>query len=318
MTRSMRAVTFLLTVGIAIPAIAGQAVPRPSGTATASSGSSGSSGSGSGGGSAGSSSSGSSGATDASGRSAFGGESRSTPSRVGSGSSSRTGTAAARPAPAPGGVASGGAEAVASGSSSNRTGSDLSQGFGGDPSYARTRNGRPITGSAAVRPFGTGGGGGGDYVSFPFYGPWGQWYPWYGGFGWNMGWLTYDPWRYGATRWYMGPYGMWYDPYDYWDPFWNVRGGGGYYSGSGEREPRVAKTTGSVRIKSNAETGKVYIDGALVGTVDEFDGLNEGLEIEAGRHTLEIRAEGYVTRTMEITVKVGTKKTERINLDQKK
>ncbi|HXT69565.1 MAG TPA: PEGA domain-containing protein [Vicinamibacterales bacterium] len=316
----MRTLTFLVAVGIAVPSVAGQAVPRTSGTsgtATSSGSSSGGGGSSSSSGSSGSSSSssGSSGPVGASGSSMFGGEFRSTPSRVASGNSSRTGTAAVRTAPAPGGVAGGG-EATSSSSSSSRFGSELSQGFGGNASNARSRDGRPITGSAAVRPIGQGGGGGGELVSFPFYGPWGLYYPWYSGWGWNTGFMYYNPWSYGATRWYWGPYGMWYDPYSYWDPFWSS---GSYSSYSArDREPRVVKTTGSLRIKANPGSAKVYIDNALVGTVEEFDGLNDGLEVEGGRHTLEIRAEGFVTKTQEINVKVGTKQTVRINLKEKK
>ena len=321
MTKSMRAVTFLVAATIAAPAMAGQAVPRTSGTATASSGSSGgggggSSSSGSSGSSGSSSSGGSSGPVGASGSGMFGGEFRSMPSRIASGNSSRTGTAAARPAPAPGGIASGGGDASASSSAGSRFGSDLSQGFGGDPSAVRNRNGRPITGAAAARPVGIGGGGNPgsfEFVSFPFYGPWGLWYPWGGGYGgWNS-YLMYNPWSYAATRWYWGPYGMWYDPYSYWDPFY----GSGMYSRT-EREPRVEKTTGALRIKANPSHAKVYIDNALVGTVDEFDGLNDGLEVERGRHTLEVRAEGYVSQTQEINVKVGTKQTIRVNLKEKK
>ena len=307
---STQAVTFIVALGIAAPAVAGQAVPRTSGTsgtATSSGSSSGGGSSSSGGGS--SSSSGSGGASapvGASGQSMFGGEFRSAPSRIASGNNSRTGTAAARPAPAPGGVSSGGSDS----SSSSRIG-DLADGFSGGNASARTRNGQPIVGSAAVRPFNQGNP---ELVSFPFYGPWGLWYPWYGGFGWNTGYVTYNPWMYGATRWYWSPYGMWYDPYSYWDPFYGSRDSG--YAR--ERAPRVEKTTGEIRIKANPDTAKVYIDNALVGTVDEFNGLNDGLEVEKGRHVIELRAEGYVTKSEEITVKAGTKLTVRINLKEKK
>ena len=177
-----------------------------------------------------------------------------------------------------------------------------------------------MTGTAVARPAVIGGGGI-NYVSFPFYGPWGHWYPWYGGFGWNMSFVAYNPWYYGATRWFWGPYGMWYDPYMYWDPFYyggGYSGGGGDYNEGGGKAPKEKKTTGSVRIKANPESASVYIDGALAGKVEEFSGLNDGLEIDGGRHTLELRAEGYVTVTQEINVKVDTKQTVRINLKKKK
>ena len=160
-----------------------------------------------------------------------------------------------------------------------------------------------MVGSAAVRS--VTGGGGGDFVSFPLYGPWGAWYPWSTGFGWNFGFMSYNPWRYGAARWYYGPYGYWYDPFTYdWDPYWSYPSRPSYE----EKEP---ETMGSLRIKASPSTAKVYIDGALVGTVDEFNGLKSHLEIEGGRHVLELRAEGYATYTEEINVKVGPTQTIR-------
>ena len=98
--------------------------------------------------------------------------------------------------------------------------------------------------------------------------------------------------------WGWGRYGMWYDPwgyYPYYDPFMYGGGGGG---GGGEySEPRERKTTGRIRLKANVKEAKVYVDGALYGTVDEFDGLSDHLELDGGRHTLELRADGYETYT---------------------
>ena len=154
-----------------------------------------------------------------------------------------------------------------------------------------------------------------DFVSFPFYGPWGSWYPWYSGFG-GFGFLSYSPWRYGATRWYWSPYGLWYDPYTYdWDPYY---GGGSYSSSYRDREPKEVKTTGTLRIKANLDAAKIYIDNALVGTVAEFDGLKGQLEVDGGRHTFELRADGYTTFKQEIDVKVGKTQTIRASLKEKK
>jgi hypothetical protein len=243
-----------------------------------------------------------------------GNEFKSTHSRIPTNNATRTGEAEARRAPAPGGVATS-SDPVSS--SSSRTSADLFQGFGETAAVGRSRNGAPVTGTAAVRPVVIGGGGiNPNYVSFPFYGPWGNWYPWYGGLGY-FGFVAYNPWYYGATRWYWGPYGMWYDPFMY-DPFYfsggYSGGGGGDYTESKPKEPK--KTTGSVRIKANPSTAAIYIDGALTGRVEELQ--NDRLEIEGGRHTLELRAEGYVTQTQEINVKVDTTQTVRINLKEKK
>lgn len=184
---------------------------------------------------------------------------------------------------------------------------------GFDLDSGRSRNGRPATGTATVRPYG---GGGGDFVSFPLYGPWGSWYPWYSsGFGWNLGFVTYNPWGYGATSWMWGRYGMWYDPYSYyWDPGWAQPM---HESSSREREPEPRRAIGSVRIKANPSDARVYIDNALVGLVGEFDGLHDHLELDGGRHVLELRAEGFRTHTQDIVVSAGKTRTVRITLKKK-
>lgn len=184
----------------------------------------------------------------------------------------------------------------------------------------RNRDGRPITGTAVTRPVY----GGGDWISFPFFGPWGRWYPWYGsGFGWNLGFVTYNPWCYGATSWGWGRYGMWYDPHAYYyDPYWGPQYSCGYpylpYGGGGSSEPKARKTTGSLRLKVNPKTAAVYVDNALVGTVDDFDGLSSHLDLEGGRHVLEFRADGYETYVKEVVVETGKVQTERLTLKKKK
>jgi hypothetical protein len=159
-------------------------------------------------------------------------------------------------------------------------------------------------------------------VSFPFYGPWGNWYPWYyGGFGWGAGYYGYSPWYYGATCWSWGRYGPWYDPYSYcWDPTWAVGAayGYGYSAGSGgEKAAKSVNSMGSIRLKASPATAKVYIDGALAGTVDEFDGLSDHLEVEGGRRSLKLVAEGYQDYVAEIVVKVGKTQTVRASMKKK-
>lgn len=154
-------------------------------------------------------------------------------------------------------------------------------------------------------------------ISFPLFGPWGRWYPWYGsGFGWNLGFLTYNPWRYGGTRWIWGRHGLWYDPYGYdpymYNPYYSGYGYG--YGSGGSRSEAPKRMTGSVRLRVKPNDAKVYVDGALVGTVDEFDGLRHHLELDGGRHVLEIRADGYETYRAEIDVAVGKTLTERVTL----
>ena len=188
---------------------------------------------------------------------------------------------------------------------------------------SRSRDGRPIANTAIRRPspminIGS------DFLhygAYPF-SPWGRWYPWYTG-GWGWGYVSYDPWRVGGTRWVWGRYGLWwYDPtwwYDPWyDPWYDMYGGYGNYGyssymyggGGGSRdEPR--SETGSIRLKVNPEKAKVYIDGVLQGAVDDFNGLGGHLDVAAGSHQLELRAEGYVTLKDEIVVEAGRTQTYR-------
>ena len=69
---------------------------------------------------------------------------------------------------------------------------------------SRDRNGRPVVGTATARRDVVIGGG-----TYPF-SPFGRWSPFYGsGFGYNVGFVTYNPWYYGSTRWIYGRYGLW-------------------------------------------------------------------------------------------------------------
>ena len=196
----------------------------------------------------------------------------------------------------------------------SRAGLNLNSSSSADAFGARTRGGRPVTGEAKPRPAV----GDGDQIGFPFWGPWGDWYPWYsGGFGWGVGFYGYSPWLYAGTCWGWGHYGAWYDPYGYcFDSYW-IDPGYGYGGGGGSSEPKYQATTGTIRLRVGPSTAKVYIDNALAGTVDEFNGLADHLEIEGGHHELKLVADGYQTYTGDINVEIGRTKTVRVNLKKK-
>jgi hypothetical protein len=182
----------------------------------------------------------------------------------------------------------------------------------------RNRGTRGVSGYAQARDFS----GGGD-----------RWYPWYDyrvGFG-------YDPWRYGSSHWTFARYSGWYDPFGFsyyggfspygynpygygpfgYDPFGHFYGaynwGSPYALGDGYDDDDD-RELGSVRLRANPRDAKVYIDGALAGTVDDFDGLSNHLKLGAGKHQLELRADGYETYSAEIEVQAGRTRTERANL----
>jgi hypothetical protein len=153
-------------------------------------------------------------------------------------------------------------------------------------------------------------------------GSWSDYYPWYGsGFNWyypSYGYGYGSP--YGGSRWVWGRYGMWSDlndPFGYYGygsyraespyaPYGYGYGGVamnayGYGSSSAtEASPRAA--TGSVRVRVSPRQAKVYVDGTLMGTVDEFDGLRNHLATTAGAHEIEIRADGYQPLTLPVNV----------------
>jgi hypothetical protein len=207
---------------------------------------------------------------------------------------------------------------TSSSTNSGRSGSDETVVGSAAARGSRDRNGRPVVGEATPRVAG-------DYSTLPIFGPWGRWYPWYSSrYASNYyGYVGFDPWyRYGSTRWGWCRYGMCYDPfYGYYypyDPFYGSMygwyGGGGYsssYRDTGEREKKVV---GSIRLKVNPDSAKVFIDGALVGTAGEFSGLRNHLELDGGRHEIELRADGYETYRGEIDVAAGKTMTERVTM----
>ncbi|HVZ19692.1 MAG TPA: hypothetical protein VG871_01445, partial [Vicinamibacterales bacterium] len=132
----------------------------------------------------------------------------------------------------------------------------------------RERGNQAVRGYAQPRT-GYPGGGSNNVIIWPSW-----YYPYYGAY---FGYSSYP--YYG----YWNRYG-WYDPFLF-DPF-----GYGYYGAvpyyyppsvtySTRYETRERTSTGSIRFKVNPKSAKVYIDGALAGTVDEFDGLSDHLEL---------------------------------------
>jgi hypothetical protein len=140
-----------------------------------------------------------------------------------------------------------------------------------------------------------------------------------GGFGWNYGYYSYDPFNYyyGNGRWIWGRYGLWYDPYAYY-PYDPYSYSSGYYAQPYREEPMESprREVGSLRLKASPKTANVYVDGTLMGTVDDFDGFSHHLEVDLGTHRLELRADGYQTQATDVIVKTGTT-TVRLTLKKK-
>ena len=161
------------------------------------------------------------------------------------------------------------------------------------PRADRPSDGRYPVGQAARRtrpPYG-----GGGYYGRPawyyrpsaFYG--------YGALG--LGYFYYDPFWGGYTGYGYSPYGGYYGagPYYggggyYGGGYYGGGYGGGYESGAGSGYAGSGYYgTGNLKLKVKPRDAEVYVDGYYAGLVDDFDGMFQKLELEAGPHRIEVR-----------------------------
>jgi hypothetical protein len=57
-----------------------------------------------------------------------------------------------------------------------------------------------------------------------------------------------------------------------------------------------------VRVLVDPAEARVYVDGYYAGTVDDFDGLFQRLNMSSGRHEIALKLEGYKTHRMRVYV----------------
>jgi PEGA domain len=98
-----------------------------------------------------------------------------------------------------------------------------------------------------------------------------------------LGYGYYDPFWWGYPGWGWGPYGS--------DPYF--------------RPDSVSENIGSARLQVKPRTAEVYVDGHLAGTVDDFDGFLQRLEVPAGEHDLTLHLDGYRTFTQKVLFRPG-------------
>lgn len=206
--------------------------------------------------------------------------------------------------------------AAASGDNPRGSGATTSSAYYGDgsgrslapvPAYSRPRDGRTVTGTPGERtaqiPGGPGSGGYYPiYDPYYYYGHGGYYGSYYGycdpvsgygcrysgywmpGYGYGFGYFGFDPSLFGG---YSDPYSSGYG-----------QSSGGYGTGH-------YQGVGSLRLKVKPVNAQVYIDGYYVGVIDSFDGMFQKLEIEAGSHRVEVRAEGFETVAFDVMVPPG-------------
>jgi hypothetical protein len=146
-------------------------------------------------------------------------------------------------------------------------------GGGGGGSQAVQRTHPPVANRGYSRPYYNG------YYR-PYYGGYYRPYysPYYGGFGYGFGFGIgyglysgfYAPY-YGYAGYGWGPYSGQY-PY----PYYGYRG-----------------NWASARLEVKPREAQVYVDGFLVGSVDQFDGVFQRLDLPTGEHEIVAYAKGY-------------------------
>ncbi len=130
------------------------------------------------------------------------------------------------------------------------------------------------------------------------------------------------PYYYGPYRYYrpyrpgisLGFYygAPWYGSYAYGYPWYGYPYGASYY---GSYPPYAARRAyGGIRIDVPQRDAEVYVDGYYTGTVDDFDGTFQQLNLEPGPHHIELRADGYEPVGFDVTVEPGRTITYRAAL----
>ena len=176
---------------------------------------------------------------------------------------------------------------------------------GGGGGGGRTGGGGPGGGGGAP-PAGGGGGGRAGGPGGPVYGGgrpvYGPGRPVYGpgfGYGYRYGYRYYGyPYAYG---WYGYPsfYASWgwgagwpYGPYPYYYPY--AAGAYAYDASS------------SIRLEVTPKEAEVYVDGYMVGTVDDFDGTFQRLRVPPGGHQLTLYRDGFKTVHQSLQLSPGS------------
>jgi hypothetical protein len=130
---------------------------------------------------------------------------------------------------------------------------------------------------------------------------------------------NYYVYRYPAYRYYT-PYPYYgysyYDPYYRGDFFWGFGThswvSSGYYGagyGTGYQY-----NLGKLRLQVQPREAQVYIDGYYAGTVDDFDGRLQGLQLEAGNYHVEVTLPGFAPLQFDAQVTPGRTTTYRGDL----
>ena len=99
-------------------------------------------------------------------------------------------------------------------------------------------------------------------------------------------------------------------PYGYAGGYWGYPYGGYAYGYPGY----AAATYGGVKIENAPPDAAVYADGYYVGTVDDFNGSFQKLNLEPGAHHIEVmRPAGAPPASVDVNIRAGQTVTFRAN-----
>lgn len=104
----------------------------------------------------------------------------------------------------------------------------------------------------------------------------------------HWGFSSYWGWGYPYYGYGYGPYGGYYGHYR--------RGPYGY---------APSRDWAAIDTDVSPESARVYLDGTLIGTADDFDGHPDFLYLKRGRYALEFRLEGYESRKIDVSARPG-------------
>jgi len=114
----------------------------------------------------------------------------------------------------------------------------------------------------------------GLYAGYPYYSPYYYPYGYYGAY---------------------GAYGYPYGGYPY----------GGYPYYGGYVSPDEARGIGGLRISDAPKDAQVFADGYYAGTVDDFNGTFQHLDLEAGPHHIELKVGGQPFSQVDVNIVPG-------------
>lgn len=164
------------------------------------------------------------------------------------------------------------------------------------PRGGHSTGGAPVVGRAVPRGTAPGhpiaGRPGGGYYRPAYVYP-----PYWGGFGlgWGWGWGGYYGWGawgpgwwgpgYASSMWWPG-WGWWGAPALYAPPYWGV--------------------VSDARLMVKPRNTEVYVDGALAGVVDQYDGVFQSLTLAPGTHQISLYLDGHKRRDTNLYVAPGS------------